>query len=72
MDSFPGFMQHPANDFDEYFTVVQGCYTLVIEGRRIPIRVGEEHFIPRETPHAGEAEAGTGTIHALGARPRGA
>jgi len=34
------------HDFDEYFIVVQGRYTLVIEGNRIPVSAGEEFFIP--------------------------
>ena len=32
------------HDYDEYFTVVQGCYTLIIDGRRIPVKAGEEYF----------------------------
>jgi len=30
------------HDYDEYTLVVQGCDTLVIEGRRIPVKAGEE------------------------------
>jgi quercetin dioxygenase-like cupin family protein len=54
------------HDYDEYVLVVQGCYTLVIEGRRIPLKAGEEHFIPRRVPHGSEVLAGTRTIHAFG------
>jgi quercetin dioxygenase-like cupin family protein len=54
---------HP---FDEYMLVVQGCYTLVIDGRRIPVAAGEEFVIPKGTPHAGEVMAGTRTIHHFG------
>jgi quercetin dioxygenase-like cupin family protein len=54
------------HEFDEYMTVVQGCYTLIIDGRRIPVRAGEEFFIPRGVVHAGEIVAGTRTIHAFG------
>ena len=54
------------HDYDEYFTVVQGCYTLILEGQRIPLRAGEEYFIPKGVPHAGEVIAGTRTIHAFG------
>jgi quercetin dioxygenase-like cupin family protein len=54
------------HDFDEYMLVVQGCDTLVIDGTRIPVNAGEESFIPRGTPHAGEVVAGTRTIHAFG------
>jgi quercetin dioxygenase-like cupin family protein len=55
-----------AHDYDEYMAVVQGCYTLIINGERIPVRAGEEYFIPRGVPHGGEALAGTRTIHAFG------
>jgi mannose-6-phosphate isomerase-like protein (cupin superfamily) len=46
--------------------VVQGCYTLVIQGKRIAVTAGEEYFIPRGVPHSGEVAAGTRTIHAFG------
>jgi quercetin dioxygenase-like cupin family protein len=55
-----------AHDYDEYMTVVQGCYTLIIGGERIPVRAGEEYVIPRGTWHGGEVLAGTRTIHAFG------
>jgi hypothetical protein len=56
------------HDFDEYMLVVQGCYTLIISPansaeQRIPIKAGEEYFIPRGTLHGGKVEAGTRTIH---------
>src|SRR5215469_14980764 len=54
------------HDFDEYFVVVQGCYTLIINGERISVRAGEEYFIPKGTVHGGEPAAGTRTIHAFG------
>lgn len=54
------------HEFDEYMVVVQGCYTLIIDGKRIPVRVGEEYFIPKGTAHSGEVLAGTRTIHAFG------
>jgi len=56
------------HDYDEYFVVVQGCYTLIIDGRRIPVRAGEEYVIPGGLWHGGEPEAGTRTIHAFGGR----
>lgn len=56
------------HEFDEYMIVVEGSYTLIIDGRRIPVRAGEEFFIPRGTEHSGEAAAGTRTIHAFGGR----
>jgi mannose-6-phosphate isomerase-like protein (cupin superfamily) len=55
-----------AHDFDEYMVVVQGCYTLLIDGRRIPVRAGQEYFIPKGVHHGGEVVAGTRTIHAFG------
>lgn len=55
-----------AHDYDEYMVVVQGCYTLVIDGKRIPVKAGEEYFIPRGVVHSGEVAAGTRTIHAFG------
>jgi mannose-6-phosphate isomerase-like protein (cupin superfamily) len=54
------------HDYDEYMIVVQGCYTLIIIGERIPVKAGEEYFIPRGVPHSGEVLAGTRTIHAFG------
>lgn len=56
------------HDYDEYMIVVQGCYTLIIDGRRVPVRAGEEYFIPRGVLHGGEVLAGTRTIHAFGGR----
>jgi len=35
------------HDYDEYMIVVRGCYTLIIDGRRVPIIAGEEYFIPK-------------------------
>jgi mannose-6-phosphate isomerase-like protein (cupin superfamily) len=54
------------HDYDEYMLVVQGCYTLVIEGERIRLTAGQEYVIPRSVPHSGEVIAGTRTIHAFG------
>ena len=54
--------------FDEYMVVVEGCYTLIIDGQKIPVRAGEEYFIPKGVQHSGEVVAGTRTIHAFGGR----
>ena len=54
------------HDCDEYMVVVQGCYTLITDGRRIALDTGDEYFIPRGVLHAGEVFAGTRTIHAFG------
>jgi quercetin dioxygenase-like cupin family protein len=55
-----------AHDYDEYMIVVQGCYTLIINGQRIPVNAGGEYFIRRGVPHSSEVLAGTRTIHAFG------
>jgi mannose-6-phosphate isomerase-like protein (cupin superfamily) len=57
-----------AHDFDEYKRVVQGCYTRISEGQRIPVRAGEEYFIPKGLWHGGEPIAGKRPIHACGGR----
>ena len=54
------------HEFDEYMLVVQGCYTLLIAGKRIPVKDGEEYLIPRGVSHGGEVVAGTRTIHVFG------
>jgi ethanolamine utilization protein EutQ (cupin superfamily) len=51
-----------AHDYDEYMLVVEGCYTLTIDGHRIARNAGQEYLIPR----GGEVVAGTRTIHAFG------
>jgi mannose-6-phosphate isomerase-like protein (cupin superfamily) len=56
------------HEYDEYFIVVQGQYTLLMEGNQIPVRVGEECYIPKGVPHSGESLAGTRTIHAFGGK----
>lgn len=57
--------QH-VHDYDEYMVVVEGSYTLIINGDRIPVDAGKEYFIPRGLAHSGEVLAGTRTIHAFG------
>jgi quercetin dioxygenase-like cupin family protein len=54
------------HDYDEYMLVVQGSYTLLLQGQRIQINAGEEYLIARGVAHAGEVLAGTRTIHAFG------
>jgi len=46
--------------------VVEGCSTLIINEERIPVRAGQEYFIPSGVAHRGEVRAGTRTIHAFG------
>jgi mannose-6-phosphate isomerase-like protein (cupin superfamily) len=54
------------HDFDEYLIVVQGCYVLLIDDERIPVRAGEEYLVPKGLWHGGEAVAGTRIINAFG------
>jgi len=54
------------HDYDEYMTVVQGCFTLILNGERISLKAGEEYVVPRGVAHSGEVLAGTRTIHAFG------
>ena len=54
------------HDYDEYMIVVQGRYTLIINGERITLKAGQEYFIPRGVLHSGEVLAETRTIHAFG------
>ena len=63
-----GVSDKHTHDYDEYFIVVQGEYTVIISGKRIPVNQGEEYFIPKGEPHAGEFIAGTRTIHAFGGK----
>lgn len=56
------------HEYDEYMIVVQGCYTLIIEGQRVELKPGSEFFIPKGLPHGGEVLAGTRTIHLFGGK----
>ncbi|MCL4500458.1 MAG: cupin domain-containing protein [Deltaproteobacteria bacterium] len=56
------------HDFDEYLVVVQGKYTVIIDGEKIALEVGQEYLIPTGQAHAGEYLAGTRTIHAYEGR----
>jgi len=55
-----------SHEYDEYVVVVQGCYTLIIQGERIKLKAGDEYTIPRGVRSGGEVVAGTRTIHAFG------
>jgi len=54
------------HEFDEYMMVVEGSYSLIIDGERISLHAGQEYFIPRGVVHGGEVLGGTRTIHAFG------
>ncbi len=54
------------HDYDEYLIVVQGRYTVIIDGKRIPLSAGQEYVIPRGVLHGGEVLAETRVINAFG------
>lgn len=56
------------HEYPEWMLVVEGCYTLIFDGKRISLRAGDEYLIPQGIRHAGEVTAGTRTIHAFGGR----
>ena len=63
-----GISAEHTHEYDEYFVVVQGQYDIIIDGKRISVRVGEEYFIPKGTPHGGVSLPRTRTIHAFGGK----
>jgi mannose-6-phosphate isomerase-like protein (cupin superfamily) len=56
------------HEYDEYFTVVQGEYSVILDDKQIAVGVGEEYFIPKGVPHAGKSIPGTRTINAFGGK----
>lgn len=63
-----GYSPEHSHDFDEYMIVVQGKYTMIIGDEKMDILSGQEVFIPKNVPHAGEYVANTRTIHAFGGK----
>lgn len=63
-----GISKEHVHGFDEYFVVIQGEYTLGIEGRTIKLTAGQEYYIPKGLPHDGAFIAGTRTINAFGGK----
>ena len=63
-----GIAKEHVHDYDEYFVVVQGEYTLGIEGRTVRLTAGQEYYLPRGIPHDGAFLAGTRTINVFGGR----
>jgi quercetin dioxygenase-like cupin family protein len=61
-----GVSKEHTHDYDEYMLVVQGRYTMIINGKKILVTPGDEFFIPKGMAHAGEFIPGTRTIHAFG------
>jgi len=56
------------HEYDEYMMVVQGQYTLIIEGKRVTLKAGQEYLIKRGILHGGGATAGTRIIEAFGGK----
>ncbi|HKO47084.1 MAG TPA: DUF6547 family protein [Polyangiaceae bacterium] len=56
------------HEFDEYLLVVEGCYSLTLDGKEIQLIAGQEGVIPRGTRISGSVLAGTRTIHMFGGR----
>jgi quercetin dioxygenase-like cupin family protein len=56
------------HEFDEYFLVVEGCYTVTMDGKSTQVSAGQECVIPRGTRISGSVVAGTRTIHMFGGR----
>jgi mannose-6-phosphate isomerase-like protein (cupin superfamily) len=56
------------HEFDEYFLVVEGCYTVTIDGKETVVSAGQECVIPRGARISGRVVAGTRTIHMFGGR----
>lgn len=63
-----GISDEHAHDFDEYFTVMEGEYVLIIGSKRISITPGKEYHIKKGVPHSGEFRKGTRTIHFFGGK----
>ncbi len=63
-----GISKEHIHDYDEYFVVVQGKYTLIIDGQNINLYKGDEYLIPRNIAHSGKFTAGTRTIHCFGGK----
>ena len=63
-----GISKEHVHNFDEYFVVIQGEYTLGMQGRRIKLTAGQEYYIPKGVPHDGAFTAGTRTLNAFGGK----
>jgi quercetin dioxygenase-like cupin family protein len=63
-----GISHEHRHEYDEYFTVVEGKYTLIINGQSVDVCKGDEYFIPKNIPHAGKFTEGTRTIHCFGGK----
>ena len=57
-----------AHDYDEYLVCVAGEYTVTLPDKNVPLRPGDELYIPAHVSHGGRCLAGTRTIHAFGGK----
>jgi mannose-6-phosphate isomerase-like protein (cupin superfamily) len=44
-----GVSKEHVHEYDEYYTVVQGKYTVIIDGHSIDVCKGDEYFIPESS-----------------------
>jgi quercetin dioxygenase-like cupin family protein len=56
------------HDFDEYIVCVYGQYTVVIGGKEVILKPGDEYVITKGTKHGSKRVAGTRSIHAFGGK----
>ncbi len=54
------------HDYDEYMIVIEGEYTVTINGVSHYLKAGDELFIPKGSLQGGSVKAGSRTIHAFG------
>lgn len=66
--SVSGVSNEHVHDYDEYFVVVEGEYSLFINNQKYELKSGNEFFIPKGIPHSGTFIKGTRTIHAFGGK----
>jgi quercetin dioxygenase-like cupin family protein len=64
----PGSVSVHTHEYDEYLIVIEGQYTLIIDGKKIPVKAGQEYLIEKGVAHGGEALTGTRTIDVFGGK----
>jgi mannose-6-phosphate isomerase-like protein (cupin superfamily) len=64
----PVISSEHTHEYDEYFIVVQGTYTLVFRDKEVEVKQGEEYHIPKGVPHADRSKPNTRTIHCFGGK----
>lgn len=58
-----------SHEYDEYIVVVQGKYTIFIDGKEtITLGPGDEYHIAKGVVHCGEVASGTRAIYAFGGK----